>query len=65
MIHDLHDLPAILASAPCSLLNWAHFAGAAVLALAVVGLEIWLRVPVRPVLNQLLAFGKTAPADIV
>lgn len=54
MIHELHDLPAILATAPCSLTAWTHFAGAAFVTLVVLGLEIWLRVPVRPVLEQLV-----------
>lgn len=61
MIHDLHDLPALLAAAPCSPAAWMRFACAAVLALAVAGLEIWLRVPVRPVFNQLFASRRTAP----
>jgi hypothetical protein len=65
MIHDFSDLPAILreilAAAPCPLVAWLRFTGAAALTLAVVALELWLRVPVRPVFNQLLGFER-APA---
>jgi len=35
----------------CSLILSARLAGAALLGLAVVALEAWLRVPVRPVLD--------------
>jgi hypothetical protein len=54
----VHD-PAV---ARCSFVAWARFAGAAALTLAVTGLEIWLRVPVRPVFNQILAFKRPAHA---
>jgi hypothetical protein len=65
MINDLKHLPAMLASAPCSLLAWMRLAGAAGLTLVVVGLEIWLRVPVRPVIDQLLGFQRPAPARAI
>jgi hypothetical protein len=60
MIHDFKDLPALLALSPCSLVNWARFLSAAVLTVAVAGLEIWLRVPVRPVVDQLFTFRRGA-----
>ncbi|HEX8603264.1 MAG TPA: hypothetical protein VF774_11510 [Pseudoduganella sp.] len=55
MIPHLSDLPTILAEAHCSFAGWTRLTGLATLALAVVALEIWLRVPVRPVFDQLLA----------
>lgn len=61
MIHDLSDLPAILSATPCSLSAWVHSMGAALLSLLVLGLEIWLRVPVRPVFDQ-FAIRRPAPA---
>jgi hypothetical protein len=62
MIHHFSDLSTILPVARCSFVAWARFAGAAALTLAVTGLEIWLRVPVRPVFNQILAFKRPVHA---
>jgi hypothetical protein len=63
MIHDLKDLPAVFAAAPCSIGGAVRSFGAAALTLAVVGLEIWLRLPVRLVFNQMRSLEPTAPVQ--
>jgi hypothetical protein len=46
--------PASSASVDCNLVLTARLAGGVVLGLAVVALEAWLRVPVRPLLDGYL-----------
>ena len=53
MIHDSSHLPTILTTTRSSFLAWAGFAASVAFSVAVVGLEIWLRVPARRVFNQL------------
>ena len=57
------NLPTMLSATHGALARWVRLAGAAALTLAVFGLELWLRVPVRPVLNQFLASRRPAPAE--
>lgn len=55
MARKLNKLAALPVALPAIPRGWLRLACAAALTLAVFGLELWLRVPVRPVLDQLLA----------
>ena len=61
MMRKLNNLSPVLVATQGALGRWVRLAGSAALSLAVFGLEIWLRVPVRPVLNQLLASRREVP----
>ena len=60
MMRKLNNLSPVVATQG-ALGRWVRLAGSSALSLAVFGLEIWLRVPVRPVLSQLLASRRLAP----
>lgn len=61
MMRKLNNLSPVLIATQGAIVRWVLLAGSAALGLAVFGLEIWLRVPVRPVLSQLLASRREAP----
>jgi hypothetical protein len=65
MILDLKTLQLTISAMPCARLGWARMTGAAALTLAVGALEIWLRIPVRPVLNQLFVRMNTSSTRAV
>lgn len=58
---SFNDMSVMLAAARGPLAGWGRAMGAAALTVAIVGLEIWLRVPVRPAFNQLLLSRRQRP----
>ena len=57
--------PALSLPADCSLVLSTRVAGAALLGLAVVALEAWLRVPVRPLFDGYLQQAQARVATFV